>query len=87
MVKRSDVPVLEVLQAARRFHNPVLWRIAEVPTPEEALSDRFPPKVVLARMEQMVAQDLLEYGVSLRTAWPTDKGLALLREANGNQAK
>jgi hypothetical protein len=62
-VKRGDVPREEVLAACRAFHE------GKGETPERALAAKYPPKVVLARMEQMVAEGLLEYGVSLRTAW------------------
>lgn len=37
-----------------------------------------PEKVCFKCMERAEERGLLEYGVSLRTAWPTDKGLALL---------
>ena len=37
-----------------------------------------PFKVCYAAMERACDRDYIEYGVSLRTAWPTPKGEALL---------
>lgn len=34
-------------------------------------------KVAFAAMERAAERGLVEYGVSLRTAWPTEKGFAL----------
>lgn len=36
-------------------------------------------KVCYAALERAAERDLIEYGVSLRTAWLTDKGKALLK--------
>ncbi len=77
MVKRSNVDPIEVLRASQAFHTDSYHN----DTPEIALADRYPKKVILAKMDQMRGQGLLEVGVSLRTAWPTEKGLALLAEA------
>lgn len=40
-----------------------------------------PEKVIYAKLEQLDGLGLIECGVSLRTGWPTEKGMALLREA------
>ena len=40
-----------------------------------------PLKVALRALERAVQHDLIEYSVSLRTAWLTDKGKALLDDA------
>jgi hypothetical protein len=37
-----------------------------------------PAKVCYRAMERAVKNDLLSYGVSIRTAWLTDKGKAIL---------
>lgn len=42
-------------------------------TPEERLADRWPPKLILAKMARMVDRGLLDCGVSLRTAWRVQK--------------
>jgi hypothetical protein len=47
-------------------------------TPDDVLSDSYPPKVTLAKMAQLEEQGLLEVGVSLRTAWLSDAGHARL---------
>lgn len=39
-------------------------------------------KVCYRAMERACARDLVEYGVSLRTGWLTDKGQALAKELN-----
>lgn len=48
--------------------------------PYEMLSDWTgePEKVCYRAMERACDKGLIEYGVSLRTGWPTDKGMALL---------
>jgi hypothetical protein len=65
-MKRSDILDVEIIEACRRFHA----RAAD--TPEIALGNKYPAKVILAKMEQMCSRGLIEYGVSLRTAWPKD---------------
>lgn len=37
-----------------------------------------PEMVCFRAMERAEGRRLIEYGVSLRTAWPTEKGLALI---------
>ena len=61
MAKRSDISDAEVIEAVR------LFQAGEGETPDLALS--YPPKVTLAKMRQMVDRSILDYGVSLRTAW------------------
>lgn len=39
-----------------------------------------PEKVVFRKMEKLAEQGYLEYGVSLRTAWLTEKGKKYLEE-------
>jgi hypothetical protein len=65
-VKRSDIPREEILEACRRFHR------GEADTPDVALAKKYPVKVILARMAQLVEEGLLDYGVSLRTAWAVE---------------
>lgn len=50
------------------------------PWPYELLAQRTgqPEKVCFRAMERAVNRGLLEYGVSVRTAWLTDNGEALL---------
>jgi hypothetical protein len=63
VMKRSDIPEAEIFAACDAFHQ----RQAE--TPDIALADKYPPKVVLAKMQQLNDQGKLDYGVSPRTAW------------------
>lgn len=61
---RRDIPDEVVIAASRAFHAGIAR------TPDVALSDRYPPKLVLSKMAHLVRRGLLDYGVSLRTAWP-----------------
>lgn len=63
MTQRSDIPVEEVLDACHVFHR------QDGPDPWKALSQKYPGKVVLARLEQLVDQGWLDFGTSVRTAW------------------
>lgn len=67
MAKRSDITDAEILAACRAFHE------QHAPTPDIALADKYPAKVIMAKMEQMAKRGLIEYGVSLRTAWVVDE--------------
>ena len=52
---------------------------SEPPYPHEYFAERgIPEKVVYAKMAKLDRRGLLEVGVSLRTAWLSDKGEALL---------
>lgn len=62
-MKRSDIPDDEIIEACRAF------RRREARTPEEALAHKYPPKLILAKMRHLVYRGVLDYGVSLRTAW------------------
>jgi hypothetical protein len=63
--KRSDISTEEMIEAVRQY-----WQSPMVnPFPTDALADKYPPKVVEAKMQQLVDQGILDYGVSLRTAW------------------
>lgn len=62
-VQLKDLPEAEVLEACRKFHG------RQGDTPDVVLSDRYPVKIILGKMQKMVDKGLLEYGVSLRTAW------------------
>lgn len=59
----KHIPDAEIIAACRSFHS------EQAPTPEIALAEKYPEKVILAKMERMVGRGLLDYGVSLRTAW------------------
>ena len=66
----------------------VLLAYAEIAAGSMAFADALlqeftgqPPKVCFRAMERAASRGLIEYGVSLRSGWMTDKGRALL--ANG----
>jgi hypothetical protein len=65
-MKRSDIPAAEIIAACNAFH------AGTAPTPDVALADKYPPKVVLAKMEQLIDRGVLECGVSTRTAWAVE---------------
>lgn len=74
-MKRSDISDLQVVACAIR------WRNGTHPgfvTDMLARETGAPLKVAEAAMERAVSRGLLDYGVSLRTAWATDAGMALL---------
>jgi hypothetical protein len=74
-MKRADISDLQVVVCAVR------WREgsgAGFVTDLLAELTGAPYKVAEAAMERAVRRGLLDYGVSLRTAWPTEAGLALL---------
>lgn len=66
-IQRKHIPRAEIIEACRRFHG------GAAPTPDVALAGKYPAKVILARMEQMIGERLLECGVSTRTAWVVEK--------------
>lgn len=66
-MKRSDIPEAEIIEACRAS------RARTAKTPDIALAGKYPQKLILAKMAQLVEQGKLDYGVSLRTAWPTEK--------------
>jgi hypothetical protein len=69
-VKTSDIPDQEIIDACNAFHNsdPI-----DGQTPDEALAHKYPVKVIMNKMAKMVRQGILNYGVSLRTAWVEKK--------------
>lgn len=69
----KDVPRVDMLRAIaeramERFSGPPWW--------ERHGLDRYPPKLLLIAAERL--DDLVEYGVSIRCSWLTEKGEAAL---------
>lgn len=56
-------------------------RMRRVPYPYDRLCAVLgcPEKVAYSAMERAADRGLIEYGVSLRTGWPTEKGIALFQ--------
>lgn len=88
-VKRSDIPtqaVLEAVIAGREYLRAVFRPRPGEPKPAERvepaalLAREFgcAEKVAYAAMEREVDRDLLEYGVSIRYPWLTEKGEAFM---------
>lgn len=61
-MKCSDIPEDEIIAACIECHK-------GGPTPDISLEHKYPVKVILAKMQKMVDKGILDYGVSLRTAW------------------
>lgn len=76
-MQRKDVPELELLRAIRRRTDGGEWR----QFPHELLA--MPEKVVERKMEQLDRRGYIDWGVSLRTAWLTNKGRDRLAELEG----
>jgi hypothetical protein len=62
-MKCSDIKGDEIISASNAFH------AGSDKTPDESLAHKYPVKVILAKMNKLVNRGLLDYGVSLRTAW------------------
>jgi hypothetical protein len=70
----KDIPDIEVLEYQQRW-----WEDNNLPYVYEELGKKYgSQKLVLKKMEKLVENKYLEYGVSLRTAWLTDKGKSLI---------
>lgn len=65
-IKRSDISEQEIIDACNKFHS---HQFGTRPTPDISLAHKYPPKLILAKMQQMSSKGILDYGVSLRTAW------------------
>ena len=83
--KREHITDRDVCEAVARYRAvikdvPLFGPYPEVPFPYEDLAKRFDcsQKLAYSACERAAERDLIEYGVSLRTAWLTEKGKALL---------
>lgn len=75
-MKRSDITDRMVLESARdRAAIPGMPFITELLIARTGC----PLKVAEAALRRTIARGLLDYGVSERTAWLTDHGMALLK--------
>jgi hypothetical protein len=77
-MKRSDITDVQVVQAALALHAEPSHRDAPFIDARLMEATGAPIKVVYAAMERAESRGLIECGVSLRTAWVTDEGRALL---------
>lgn len=74
VMKLSDIPIEKILAYQQKW-----WDNKDLPFCYEAFPE-YPPKLVFKKMEQLADRDYLEYGISLRTAWLTDKGKEYLKQ-------
>jgi hypothetical protein len=83
-MRRADVSDRVVLEAALDY-----WA-KRFPSTWDALRHRFPDapwKILNAALERSSDRGLLDYGVSIKYASPTKKGLLLLMENGGGNVK
>lgn len=78
LMATKDITDRQVCEAYRDYNQ------AEGPFPYDLLIERTGEcfKVCYRAMERACERDLIEYGVSLRTGWLTDKGKALLADGD-----
>ncbi len=81
---RRDVSELDILQAVRATRQSKSVYIPNQ-APYISLAHKYPVKLIMARMHQLNDQGLLDYGVSLRTAWLTKIGEQRLSELEDKQ--
>lgn len=62
-IQMKDISTEEIILAVNEFHK------NKGDTPDVALANKYPPKMILLKMKKMVEQGILDYGVSLKTAW------------------
>jgi hypothetical protein len=66
----KDIPTKEVLEQQQKW-----CENKDLPFTYEVLGKKYgSEKLVFKKMEKLANENYLEYGVSLRTAWLTDKG-------------
>ena len=93
-IQMKDIPIREVLEYQKKWSEnnsksggmvrlPDADFVEDMPFCYEALP--YPPKVIFKVMEKLADQDYLEYGVSLRTAWLSQKGLDYLTKRDGKE--
>lgn len=71
-ISMKDIPIKDILEYQKKW-----WENKDLPFCYEALP--YPPKVIYKKMEKLADEGYLDYGVSLRTAWLSDKGEKYLK--------
>lgn len=70
----KDIPTREVLEQQQKW-----WENKELPFTYEVLGQKYgSEKLVFMKMQKLLREGYLEYGVSLRTAWLTEKGKSVI---------
>jgi len=74
-MKTNDISDIQVIEACKKYHEN-----GQGPFALEILINETeaPEKVALRAMERSNNRGLIDYGVSLRSAWPTEKGIKLI---------
>lgn len=86
MSKRANITDQQVIAACFQFHQNhstvSILDMQERKAPWQMLMEQTgcPEKVVYSAMERAESRGLIESGVSLRTAWPTEKGMELIKQ-------
>jgi hypothetical protein len=57
----------------------------QVDTPDKILAPKYSQNQIYGKLEEFEHRDLIEYGVSLRTGWLTEKGLKALNEESAKR--
>lgn len=69
----KDIPTRDILLRQQEW-----WENKDLPFTYEAFP-QWPEKLVFKKMERLADEGYLEYGVSLRTAWLSEKGKQFLK--------
>lgn len=79
-MKRHDISNIEVCLAYRQYKKDPY----NSPFPYEILAKKFecPEKIAYSACERACDSNYIEYGVSLRTGWLTEKGENLLKDSS-----
>lgn len=77
-MKRSDISDFEVCKAVQEYQD----TMGDFPYQTLAKKFNCDEKVAYSACERACDRDLIEYGVSLRTGWLTEKGKELLTTNN-----
>ncbi len=65
--RKTVVPSWVILEACRKFH------AGKASTPDIELSKTYTVEAIMTQMQKMADEGVLEYSVSLRTAWVVDR--------------
>lgn len=92
-MKRSDISDFEVCKAVHQYRENMskipLFSFASkyVKFPYQVLAEKFncDKKLAYSACERACDNDLIEYGVSLRTGWLTEKGKELLSPSKNKE--
>ena len=67
-MKCADIPDGHVIELARRWHAQPIGSLCVV---DALIAEGVPEKVAYAKVQRLVRRHLLDFGTTLRCAWPT----------------